>query len=144
MRTLYYKEPTDLDFLSLVDEITFKLAAQAKDTATATAVLGPFWRRDAPRRDLGSSIVHGIDDGEIVHVHGKVLDVVTRQPVPGASVDVWQASTNGLYEQQDSKQVDHNLRGVFETNNRGEYSFYCLRPTPYPIPDDGKLLHPWF
>jgi catechol 1,2-dioxygenase len=42
---------------SLVDEITFKLASDAMDEPTATAVLGPFWRKDAPRRRMGESIV---------------------------------------------------------------------------------------
>ena len=121
----------------MVDEITYKLATQAKDTPTATAILGPFWRRDAPRRENGSSIVHGVDDGEVVFLHGRVLDVATEKPVSGASIDVWQASTNGLYEQQDKNQVEHNLRGIFTTDKEGRYSFYCLRPTPYPIPDDG-------
>lgn len=49
----------------------------------------------------------------------------------------------GLYEQQDENQVDHNLRGKFMTDDKGEYAFYCLKPTPYPIPFDGpagKLL----
>ena len=39
----------------------------------------------------------------------------------------------GLYEQQDSNQVEHNLRGKFITDAEGRYSFYCLRPTPYPV-----------
>lgn len=39
----------------------------------------------------------------------------------------------GLYEQQDDNQVEHNLRGVFKTDAEGKYSFYCLRPTPYPV-----------
>lgn len=42
---------------SLVDEITYKLAAEAQDQPTATAVLGPFWRKDAPRRKMGESII---------------------------------------------------------------------------------------
>ena len=49
----------------------------------------------------------------------------------------------GLYEQQDEAQVDCNLRGKFLTDDKGEYSFYCLKPTPYPVPFDGpagKLL----
>lgn len=49
----------------------------------------------------------------------------------------------GLYEQQDENQVDCNLRGKFITDANGEYAFYALRPTPYPIPFDGpagKLL----
>jgi len=49
----------------------------------------------------------------------------------------WQASTNGLYEQQDEDQVEHNLRGKFKTDTNGHYGFYCLRPTPYPVPFDG-------
>jgi len=39
----------------------------------------------------------------------------------------------GLYEQQDPDQRDLNLRGQFVTDEDGKYSFYCLRPTPYPV-----------
>lgn len=49
----------------------------------------------------------------------------------------------GLYEQQDGDQAQHNLRGRFLTREDGSYAFYCLRPTPYPVPSDGpggKLL----
>ena len=46
-------------------------------------------------------------------------------------------TSSGYYEQQDDKQVEHNLRGKFFTDKNGEYSFYCLRPTPYPVPFDG-------
>ncbi|KAK5676439.1 hypothetical protein LTS12_029505 [Elasticomyces elasticus] len=56
---------------------------------------------------------------------------------------MWEASTNGLYEQQDPEQEEHNLRGRFKTDEDGRYYWYCLRPTPYPVPDDGpagKLL----
>lgn len=55
----------------------------------------------------------------------------------------WLTTYLGLYEQQDENQVDHNLRGKFMTDDKGEYAFYCLKPTPYPIPFDGpagKLL----
>ena len=73
-------------------------------------------------------------------MHGKVLDLKTRQPVKNVVLDVWQASTNGLYEQQDPAQVDCNLRDKFRTDAEGYYGFYChcLRPTPYPILDDGR------
>jgi catechol 1,2-dioxygenase len=76
-------------------------------------------------------------------MRGCVMDHDTKQPLVGATVEVWQASTNGLYEQQDPEQVEFNLRGKFKTNEEGKYWFYCLRPTPYPVPDDGpagKLL----
>lgn len=128
------------NLLRLVDEITFKRAAETTDAATASAILGPFFRHDAPILENESTIVHGVDDGEITYMHGKVLDSVTKKPVAGAWIDVWQASTNGLYEQQDKDQVEHNLRGKFKTDENGHYGFYCLRPTPYPVPFDGNGL----
>lgn len=87
----------------------------------------------------------------MVFMHGQVLDFASKKPLVGATVEVWQASTNGLYEQQDPDQAEFNLRGKFKTDAEGRYYFYCLRPTPYPIPYDGpagellRLLdrHPW-
>ncbi|KAL4955881.1 Intradiol ring-cleavage dioxygenase [Aspergillus filifer] len=127
---------------SLVDEITFKLADEATDAPTATAILGPFFRADTPFRNNGDSIVRTAPKppspkGEMVFMHGQVMDFVTKKPLVGAVVEVWQASTNGLYEQQDADQEEFNLRGKFKTDEEGRYSFYCLRPTPYPVPDDG-------
>ncbi|KAI9928882.1 hypothetical protein MW887_002105 [Aspergillus wentii] len=129
---------------SLVDEITFKLADEAADAPTATAILGPFFRADTPYRNNGDDIVvNKPKDGEMVFMHGQVMDFSTKKPLVGATVEVWQASTNGLYEQQDPEQTEFNLRGKFKTDENGRYYFYCLRPTPYPVPDDGpagKLL----
>ncbi|KAH7312925.1 Intradiol ring-cleavage dioxygenase [Rhexocercosporidium sp. MPI-PUGE-AT-0058] len=129
---------------SLIDEITFKLAAETSDAATASAILGPFFRHDAPILENESTIVQNVPaDGQIVYMHGIATDLVTKKPVPGVWIDVWQASTNGLYEQQDDAQQDCNLRGKFKTDEKGYYGFYCLRPTPYPVPNDGpagKLL----
>lgn len=128
---------------SLVDEITHKLAGEAADQPTVTAILGPFWREHAPLRQMGESIVFGIKDGDHTHMHGRVLDVATGEPIDGAEIDVWHTAPNGLYEQQDPDQADMNLRGRFSTGSDGSYSFYCLRPTSCPIPNDGpagKLL----
>jgi catechol 1,2-dioxygenase len=124
-----------------VDEITFKLASEAGDTATASAILGPFFRHDAPLLENEATIVHGVEDGKIVYMHGRVTDHLTNQPLADAAIDVWQASTNGLYEQQDENQIDCNLRGKFKTDSNGRYAFYCLKPTPYPVPFDGVM--PW-
>jgi protocatechuate 3,4-dioxygenase beta subunit len=75
-------------------------------------------------------------------MHGKVTDLVTKKPIAGAWIDIWQASTNGLYEQQDPDQVEFNLRGKFKTDENGYYGLYCLRPTTYPVPFDGKDCYP--
>lgn len=137
---------------SLVDDITYREAAKAGESITSSAILGPFWRHDTPIRENGSTITFDTPaDAQVVYMHGKVLCGSTGKPLANASVEAWQASTNGLYEQQDPKQREHNLRGKFITDSEGNYSFYCIRPTPYPVPDDGpagKLLamldrHPW-
>ncbi|KAK5017502.1 hypothetical protein LTR60_001907 [Cryomyces antarcticus] len=122
---------------SLVDEITYKLATDAADEPTTTAILGPFWRKDAPRREMGETTVTGIENGDHTFMHGTVTDYLTGKPIEGAELDVWHTAPNGLYEQQDPDQVDMNLRGRFTTGKDGKYNFYCLRPTSYPIPYDG-------
>jgi catechol 1,2-dioxygenase len=123
---------------SLVDEITYKLASEAADEPTSTAILGPFWRHDAPQRSMGDTIVTGFEEeGDRTWMHGIVTDFKTGNPIKGAVLDVWHTGPNGLYEQQDENQPDMNLRGRFTTEADGTYGFYCLRPVPYPIPFDG-------
>lgn len=56
-------------------------------------------------------------------MHGRVTDFETKKPLVGADVEVWQASTNGLYEQQDPEQVEFNLRGKFKTDAEGGITF---------------------
>lgn len=119
---------------SLIDDIGQVLA---NDNSTAPTALGPFWRSDAPRCQMGETIVHGIENGEHALLHGVVTDSGTGEPIANAELDVWEAATNGKYEQQDPQQVDMNLRGRFTTSKGGKYNFYCLRPTTYTIPDDG-------
>ncbi|ORY62454.1 hydroxyquinol 1,2-dioxygenase [Pseudomassariella vexata] len=131
---------------SLVDEITNKLlvGAGADYELTKSAILGPFFRHDTPSTHNDASIIKNMpSDGEIAYMHGIIRDAVTGKPIENVIVDIWQCSTNGLYEQQDPAQTEFNLRGKFTTDKNGYYGLYCLRPVPYPVPDDGpagKLL----
>lgn len=130
---------------SLVDEITSKILQQQGSTATPSAILGPFYRVDAPILPVGSSIVAktGVTEWDtaasdmLTRLSGCVLNAEGGKPIANAIVDVWEAGPNGMYEQQDADQPDMNLRGRFKTDDRGRYSMICLRPTPYPIPLDG-------
>jgi catechol 1,2-dioxygenase len=72
-------------------------------------------------------------------VSGRVYELATRAPIAGAMLDVWQAATNGLYENQDANQPDYNLRGRFETDKDGTFELVALLPTPYPVPTDGPV-----
>lgn len=110
---------------------------------SVSTVLGPFYRDNPPVLPAGSSVVQKHFDGEeSVLFEGVVTDDL-GQPLEGVILDVWEDAPNGLYENHDPDQPDFNLRGRFQTDAEGRYSFVALRPVPYPIPEDetaGELL----
>ena len=61
-----------------------------------------------------------------MRVAGRVYDLITDAPIADATLAVWQAATNGLYENQDESQPDYNLRGQFQTNEAGTFEFVGL------------------
>ncbi len=118
----------------LVDSINHR----RPNGATENTILGPFYVPEAPRYDPGTNIC--LDGkGEPAVVRGKVLDT-DGNPIAGALVDVWQTNDDGFYDvQQKGVQPDWNLRGVFTTNEAGEYWYRSSKPRFYPIPDDGPV-----
>lgn len=108
-------------------------------SAVGFALVGPFYRANAPLRKRGESIASDDTQGERVRVTGRVYDLTTNAPVASAMVDVWQAATNGLYENQDENQPDYNLRGRFQADQAGSFELVVLLPTPYPVPIDGPV-----
>ena len=102
---------------------------------TMSALLGPFYRGAAPDCECGDSIVRCETPGDKLVLKGKVIST-DGKPVSGATLDVWQASPDGLYENQDPAQADHNLRGKFTTREDGTYEIVTVKPAGYPIPMD--------
>ena len=107
-------------------------------TDTTANLLGPFWRLDSPRTPNGGSIIRSPTPGPELFVNAWVKDA-KGNPVPGAEIDVWQSSTEGLYENQDPNQADMNLRGKFTTDAKGHISFRSILPAGYPIPVTGPV-----
>jgi catechol 1,2-dioxygenase len=104
--------------------------------ATDAALLGPFFRANAPAMPNGADIARDAGGGKPLVVRGRVRDTKGR-PLAGAFVEVWQASPIGLYENQDPEQPEHNLRGRFETDTEGAFHFRSVKPSGYPVPPDG-------
>jgi hydroxyquinol 1,2-dioxygenase len=106
--------------------------------ATENTILGPFYVENPPHRENGASI--SLDGkGEPLLVHGRILDT-NGKPIVGATVDAWQTNEDGFYDvQQKGIQPEMNLRGVFTTNEKGEYWFKSAKPRFYPIPGDGPV-----
>lgn len=117
----------------LVDAINHRAAG----TATASTVLGPFYRDGADELPFGGRISKD-DGGEPAVLLGRVLDTAGN-PIAGATLDVWETNEHGLYEQQDPEQPEMNLRGRFRTDAEGRYKIIAIKPVSYPIPDDGPV-----
>jgi len=106
--------------------------------ATESTVLGPFHMIESPRRELGESIDF-VGTGPPCVVRGRVLSV-DGTPLPGAELDVWQASDQGFYDvQQPGVQPRANGRGLFTADADGAFWFRTIVPSHYPIPTDGPV-----
>src|SRR6201996_9619523 len=105
---------------------------------TTANLMGPFWRAGSPREENGASVVRSPTPGDPICVSGTVVDR-DGSPVPEAEVEVWNASADGLYENQDPRQADMNLRGRFVTDQNGRFSFQSVKPSGYPIRVNGPV-----
>ncbi len=124
------------DALGLSTLICLLNNGQNGATETAAALLGPFWRANAPLTENGGSIVRSRTPGPPLFVDCRIRDA-RDLPLAGVRVDVWQASPAGMYENQDETQADMNLRGVFETDAEGRFAFRSVKPAGYPVPTHG-------
>ena len=131
------------EFILLSDTLGISMLVESLNNhkmsgETESTVLGPFYIENAPRYENGANIC--LDGkGEPVWVFGRVTDA-KGQPIPGATLDVWQANEDGFYDvQQKGIQPDMNLRGVFTADESGRYFFRSAYPRYYPIPHDGTV-----
>lgn len=103
---------------------------------TESTVLGPFFVAGAPEVPLGGDVSGGAR-GEPCWVEGRVTGTA-GVPVPNVRLDVWEADSDGLYDvQRDGAPM--SARGVLHTDSEGRFRFWCVTPTPYPIPTDGPV-----
>lgn len=115
---------------------TINVNNAAYGDATEATVFGPFFVEDSPEISLGGDIAGGAS-GQPCWVEGTVADT-QGTPIPGARIEVWEADQDGFYDVQ---YADNRMAGrahLFSDAN-GQYSFWGLTPTPYPIPHDGPV-----
>lgn len=114
------------------------LVCLINNKGTSANMLGPFWRAGAPYVEDGGSLVRSPTPGLPLFFTGRVIDTEGK-PISGATVDVWQASPEGLYENQDPTQAEWNLRGRLVTDSQGTFRFRSVKPAGYPIPTQGPV-----
>src|SRR6201987_5509092 len=101
--------------------------------ATESTVLGPFHVVESPVRELGANIDQ-VGTGTPCVVTGRVVSV-DGSPLPGATIDIWQANDQGFY----GVHQPTTGRGLFTADANGEFWFRTVVPSYYPIPTDGPV-----
>ena len=107
------------------------------DIHTDSSLLGPFYRQNSPKFQLGDLIAKNVKGKEIV-LYGRVLDTEGRG-VPHASIQVWQTDEAGDYDMQKANPSEMDLRGTIEADAQGRYYFRSVVPAGYSIPMDGPV-----
>lgn len=104
--------------------------------ATEATVFGPFFVEDSPEIPIGGDIAGGAP-GTPCWVEGTVRGL-DGAPIPGARIEVWEADEDGFYDVQ---YADGRVAGRahLASGENGEYAFWAVMPTPYPIPHDGPV-----
>ncbi len=112
-------------------------------------VLGPYYLPDAPILESGQ-LAGEEESGERVTLTGVVQDT-SGNPLPNATLDIWQSDAEGRYSNFDEGTTPGNLRGKVVSGQDGSYSVHTVVPAPYQIPHagpTGRVLevlgrHPW-
>jgi protocatechuate 3,4-dioxygenase beta subunit len=115
-------------------------------TLTARQTEGPFYPDHLPLdtdNDLlivNDSITPAV--GDITYLSGRILGP-DGEPLRGATVEIWQCDSNGVYLHTKSfgghDKQDKNFQGYgrFVTASSGEYLFRTIKPVPY----SGRTAH---
>lgn len=113
---------------------------KAELTRTARQTEGPFYPDKMPL-DTDNDLLLINDSttpsvGTITHLTGRVVDVF-GDPVRNATVEIWQADSNGVYihtrsDQADKRDAHFQGYGRFLTSRKGEYYFRTIKPARYP------------
>ena len=120
-----------------ISMLVIGLNNRVSPAATASTVFGPFFVEGAPEYESGDDVANGAP-GDPCIVHGRVLST-SGEAVPGASVDVWQADDEGMYDVQYEGLAEPRGRGRLRSGADGRFSFRTVRPTAYAIPTDGPV-----
>jgi len=106
--------------------------------ATEATVLGPFFAHGAPEFEYGADLrVGATTKGEDSFITGRVLSV-DGKPIANATLDIWQAKADGVYDVQ-MPDAEFELRGRVKANAKGEYAFKTYKPKFYGVPTDGPV-----
>jgi protocatechuate 3,4-dioxygenase beta subunit len=98
---------------------------------TADNIEGPYYRASAPfRTDLRTGITKGV----LFTLRGRVYGVGCKVPLTDAIVDIWQADSDGHYDNDGTLMVpasDYRLRGRAKVDATGYFEVKTIIPGHY-------------
>ncbi len=133
--------PVRQEFVLLSDVLgasmqTITMNNEPSAGATEATVLGPFFVEGSPLTALGGDICGGAA-GQPCWVEGTVTDT-DGKPVASARLEVWESDETGQYDvQYEDKRIAGRAHLFCDTE--GKYSFWGVKPSPYPIQHDGPV-----
>jgi catechol 1,2-dioxygenase len=113
--------------------------------ATEAAIEGPFYRPDAPFLEEPFTLLRRPGERGAVLVFSGDVRSTAGEPLPGAVLDIWQASAEGLYSPGhrtggefsalfDERQPSFNLRGRLAAVAAGRFEVRSVIPGAYRDP----------
>jgi catechol 1,2-dioxygenase len=117
----------------------------ARREPTEASIEGPFYRPDAPLLEAPFSLVRRPGERGAVLVFCGDIRSVAGEPLPGAMLDIWQASAEGRYSPGhvtggdfsglfDERQPAFNLRGRLPAGPDGGFEVRSVIPGAYRDP----------
>lgn len=123
-------------FLDLLHDVKDQQAGLTG--GTPRTIEGPLYVAGAPMFEGEARMDDGSEDGvgTVLFLEGQVFDAHGK-PVPGATVDLWQANTKGTYSFFDPSQSEYNLRRRIMTDSEGRYRARSIVPSGYGCDPQG-------
>ena len=123
---------------------TDKVSTAAKGASpalrpTSANIQGPFYRTGAPYR---AKVSPPLAPGTTLLIQGRVWSHQTKKSLPNATLDVWHASAQGRYDNDDRSQPPapdvYLYRVRLVTDENGFYEYETIHPGRYPL-DETRL-----
>ena len=128
------KKPAENLYERYAKEKVPSRVASGYGVTTNQDIEGPFYRANAP---VTSDLASKTEKGKRLCVQGFVVRGPECTPLVGAVVDVWQATSQGRYDNDDPRRPPRRgsfrLRGRIKTDAKGRYAFKTIWPGHYKI-----------
>ena len=129
--------------------LTSGARAFAAKVPTAESPMGPFYPMAHPiDSDVDLTWVKGRSAraaGQVIEISGRVYDV-KGNPLPGATLEVWQANAAGRYDHPSdpaTAALDPNFQGyaALQTDAKGDWRIITIKPAGYDSPIGHRPPH---